>query len=77
MLEQVFQIKYDEDADRYYIDDYALHCGDCFEVLVFNGLTNKAEWVETSIEGTRDTWYLTGLAGYDIGGLFARFGRRY
>lgn len=69
---KVYQITYNEDTDRYEIDGYGLHCGDCFEVLVFNGLTNKAEWVETRIEGNNEGWYLVGLAGYEIGGLFAR-----
>lgn len=68
----VSQIQYNQDTDRYEMNGYELHCGDCFEVLVFNGLTNKSEWIETKIENNNDGWYLIGLAGYQINGLFAR-----
>lgn len=69
---KVSQLIYNEETDHYELNGYDLHCGDCFEVLVFNGLTNKAEWIETRIEGNDDGWYLIGLSGYQINGLFAR-----
>lgn len=71
-MKKVYQLIYNEETDRYEMNGYGLHCGDCFEVLVFNGLTNSAEWIETRIESNAEGWYLVGLAGYQIGGLFAR-----
>lgn len=71
-MKSVSQLIYNENTDRYELNGYGLHCGDCFEVLVFNGLTNKAEWIETSIESNSSGWYLVGLSGYQISGLFAR-----
>lgn len=69
---KVSQLTYNEETDRYELDGYGLHCGDCFEVLVWNGLTNMAEWIATRIENNKDGWYLVGIVGYQIGGLFAR-----
>jgi len=69
----VCQLRFDEENERITFDNTALHCGDCFEVLIFNGLTNKAEWIDTSLEMNHEKqWYLSGLIGYDIIGLFAR-----
>lgn len=73
MREEVFQLWYDEETDRYCLDTDSLHCGDCISVLVWNGLTKKAEWIDTRIESNRDGWYLVGLIGYQINGLFARY----
>lgn len=67
------QLIYDPTSDRYVIDGEELHCGDVLKVLVVNGLSGKEEWIETRIElDANDEWYLVGLVGYQIDGLFAR-----
>ena len=73
MSKVVAQIRYDELSDRMVLDGRDLHCGDCFEVLVCNGLNgSRPEWIETRIEYGED-WFLVGLSGYQISGLFARW----
>lgn len=68
-----FQLIYDCDTDRYYLDDEALHCGDTLQVLIHNGLTGENEWIDTRIEkDAQGEWILYGLIGYRIEGLFAR-----
>ena len=68
-----FQLIYDADTDRYLLDNEPLHCGDCIQVLVFNGLTGETEWIKTRLEmNGENEWYLVGLLGYQIAGLFAR-----
>ena len=69
---KVSQMIYNHDSKRYELDGDDLHCGDCIEVLIFNALSEKAEWIETRIEYNGEAWYLVGLAGYEIGGLFAK-----
>lgn len=69
----VEQLKYNKETDRIIFNGRALQCGEYLEVLVFNGLNNKVEWIETKLElDEEDRWYLVGLLGYDIIGLFAR-----
>jgi len=68
----VAQLLYDRETDRILFDGDGLYCGECLEVLICNGLNdNKPEWVETRIEKNAD-WYLVGLIGYQVSGLFAR-----
>lgn len=69
------QLKYNESTDRFELNGYGLHCGDCFEVLIWDSQKNEGEWVETSIESNWETgWYLTNkkLIGYQLEGLIAR-----
>lgn len=73
MNNEVFQLLYNEETERYEMDGYGLHCGDCLSVLIWNSLSGKAEWVDTSIESGRNGWYFVDLVGYQIGGLFARY----
>ena len=61
----VAQLTYNPDTDRYELDGCDLHCGDCLTVLI------AGKWVDTRIEYGED-WYLVGLTGYQIGGLFAK-----
>ena len=69
---KVSQLVFDEASGRYILDNESLSCGDTLKVLVYNGLTNNAEWIDTRIElDSNDNWYLVGLFGYSIGGLFA------
>lgn len=68
----IAQLTYDPESDRMTFDGRGLHCGECLEVLVCNGLDGgKPEWIETRIEYDKD-WYLVGLLGYQVSGLFAR-----
>ena len=69
------QLKYNESTDRYEINGYGLHCGNCFEVFIWNNSTGAGEWVETSIESDWEKgWYLTNkkLIGYQLEGLIVR-----
>ena len=68
----ISQIIYNTETDCYELDGDSLHGGDRLEVLIHNGLSNEDEWIETSIEHNQDGWYLTGLVGFQIPGLFAR-----
>lgn len=69
---RISQLQYDPESDRMIFDGRELHYGECLEVLVCNGLNgDKPEWVETRIEHGED-WYLEGLWGYQMAGLFAR-----
>lgn len=65
------QLVYDTDGDRLTFDGEELHCGDTLEVLICNGLNGRTEWIETRLEYD-DDWYLIGLLGYQVSGLFAR-----
>ena len=72
MKQKIAQLIYDQEHDRLSFDGEDLHCGDCFEVMVFNGLKDdQPEWVSTRLEYD-DGWYLVGLVGYQPAGLFAR-----
>ena len=69
------QLVYDEEYKRFEIDNHGLHCGDCLSVLIVDGIDNKPKWIDTSIEiNVNGEWYLTGLIGYQISGLFAKMG---
>ncbi len=74
----VSQLKYNNETDRYELGDWELHCGNCFEVLICSNDTEEAEWIQTRIEirvdehNGHDEWYLVGIKGVGIDGLFAR-----
>lgn len=69
---RISQLHYDPESDRMIFDERELHCGEYLEVLVCNGLNgDKPECVETRVEYGED-WYLEGLLGYQVSGLFAR-----
>ena len=69
---RISQLHYDPASHRMIFDERELHCGEYLEVLVCNGLNgDKPEWVETRVEYGED-WYLEGLLGYQVSGLFAR-----
>ena len=69
---KVFQMLYNPDTDRFTLDGKELECGDCLRVLVFNGLSNSPEWIDTRLEMDGEgNYYLVGLMGYSISGLFA------
>lgn len=71
----ISQLRYNEETDRYQIKtDYGyrdLHCGDSFDVLIWDSADRRAKWVPTRIEYGHN-WYLCGLVGYQIAGLFAQ-----
>lgn len=69
----VGQLKYNAEIDRYVLDGIDLHCGDMLKVLVYNGISKQPEWIDTRMElDGNSEWYLPGLFGYQISGLFAR-----
>ena len=60
--------------NNYFLDDKEIEENAKLEVLIFNGLTNSTEWVATELEqDVYNEWHLSGLVGYQIDGLFARF----
>ena len=70
---KVRQLIYNDQSNRIWFDDEALHCGSIFEVLIFNQTAGQAEWIPTRLElDGNDQWYLTGLRQYQVSGLFAR-----
>lgn len=69
---KVSQLIYNDDTDCFELDGEELQCGDCISVLIYNGISDKAEWIETRIEHDGSWYYLVGLIGYQISGLFAR-----
>lgn len=77
MLDIISQMNFNADTNSYFVDKYELTDGEYLDVLVFNGLTQKAEWIYTCLEYSEDTnkWYLEGLLGYSIQGLFAKIDR--
>lgn len=68
------KLKYNANTDRIVLDGYEFHCGDQLEVLI------NDTWIKTRIEAEADfstgsyrpKWYLIGLKGIEIEGLFAR-----
>ena len=73
-MSEVFQITYNEDTERYELDGRSLTSGTALSVHVWNGLTQKFEWIDTSMEFSKSKggYYLVGLLGYQISGLFAK-----
>ncbi len=57
---------------RLEIDTEELHCGDCIQVLIYDGIDNTAKWIDTRIEHNGEDYYLVGLLGYSPIGLFGR-----
>lgn len=74
-MQEIYQLVFDEESERYELDGQSISSGTTLFVYVWNGLSQKFEWVETSMEfsHSRGGYYLTGLLGYQVGGLFAHF----
>ena len=60
------------DNERLQLDSRELTSGDTLQVLVVDGRTNTPQWINTTVEHNGQEYYLTGLFGYSIPGLFAR-----
>lgn len=58
--------------DRFQVDGVELTSGDALEVLVVDGRDDSPKWIETRVEHNGESYYLTGLLGYNPVGLFAR-----
>lgn len=71
---EVDQLRVSPETGHVEIGGRELYCGNHLEVLVCNGLHGGVpEWVETHLElDADDNWYLAGLLGYQIDGLFAK-----
>lgn len=63
------QLIYNAETDRIEFDGCGLHCGDCLTVLVVK--EGQPTWIDTRIE-YGDEWYLVGLSGVQVSGLFAK-----
>lgn len=63
---------YINESDRLQVDNREITSGDTLEVLIVNGLDNSVKWIDTRVEHNGEGYYLTGLLGYSIIGLFAR-----
>lgn len=59
-------------CDRFQVDNVELTSGDALEVLIVDGRDNSPKWIETTVEHDGESYYLTGLLGYNPVGLFAR-----
>lgn len=60
------------DNDRLQVDNRELTSGNALQVLVVDGRTNTPQWIDTTVEHNGEQYYLTGLLGYSIPGLFAK-----
>lgn len=60
------------DNERLQVDTLELTCGSALQVLVVDGRTDTPQWINTTVEHNGQEYYLTGLFGYSIPGLFAR-----
>ena len=69
---KIAQLRYNDETDRIEHDGYGLHSGDCLAVLVVDGVDGQTKWVDTCIEFDNGEWYLVGLMGYQVNGLFAK-----
>ena len=69
MKKVVRQLVQNPDTNRLEFDGDGLHCGMCLEVLVVRN--GKPCWEETRLEYGQD-WFLVGLPGIQVNGLFAR-----
>ena len=58
------------DNERFQVDTRELTSGDVLQVLVLDA-ANRPTWVETSVEHNGNEYYLTGLLGFSVAGLFA------
>ena len=68
----VFQLYYDPRMDRLVFDDWGIHCGNTFEVLIARD--GEPVWVEARFEFS-DRWYMLSEGKtLDVSpiGLFAR-----
>lgn len=58
--------------ERLQIDNRELTSGDTLQVLIVDGRTGTPQWINTTVEHNGQAYYLTGLYGYMLPGLFAR-----
>ena len=72
MQQFVSQLIFDRQRDRFLLDGVDVVPGDLLRVLIFDGLTGAERWQDTRMEmDGSGSYYLFGLLGYQIGGLFA------
>lgn len=54
-------------------DGKPLRDGDWLQLLVYDGLRNRAVWIDTQVIHCQDdVWCAVGALGYQLNGLFAR-----
>ena len=66
MIGQIFI----NDNGRFQVDTRELTCGDVLDVLIVEN--DVPRWIQTSVESSDGKYYLTGLLGFVVPGLFAR-----
>lgn len=68
----IAQLRYDPFTDRYILNGDPLHAGDPLRVLIYDSGSDDFRWKETRIErNADDQWYLVGLSGIQMNGLWA------
>ena len=69
------QLTYNPVTGRVALNGHELHAGEGLTVLALNVSDDTPEWVQTRIEYSqkRKEWYLVGLPGVQLVGLFAKF----
>ena len=58
--------RYEIDKDNYFT------CGDAIEILIYNDLSEKNEWVKTRIEHNGADYYAVGYDKLSLNGVIAR-----
>lgn len=61
---------FDEEYDRYFVDEIGLHCGDVIQILVVDD-DGEPKWETTSIEKGLSGWYAVGFSKFKLDGLWA------
>lgn len=68
----VGQLRIDAASGQLSLDGSDLREGDALRVLVVDGASGQPVWIDTSVAAdVCGVWYLSGLVGYQVSGLFA------
>jgi len=67
------QLKYNSETGRIELNGQEFHCGETLVVLIVSDQGNP-EWIKTRMEYNHShaEWYLVGLPGVKVDGLFAK-----
>ena len=68
MIGQLFENSY----GRLQVDTWELTSGESLDVLIVDGRDETPRWIHTTVEHNGESYYLTGLLGYNPVGLFAK-----
>ena len=71
-MQSVSQLIFDRQRDRFTLDGSDVLPGDLLRVLIYDGVAGKETWTDTTMQLSDDgNYYLQGLLGYCLNGLFA------